>query len=315
MRLPLLLPLSLLVAGALAGCTNGNGAMPAKPQASAPSNAPSSGSPVMKPQGTALKDFPAVDLGGLGHEERQTFARIANEEICPCDCPKSFGACLQAGTRCEPAVILGNWMAEQLRQGAAPDALAQQVAQEIAGGFATQQKTIETQGFASKGSANAPITIVEYADFECPHCKIASAVVDQVVKAHPGKVRLIYKHFPLSFHPMAKRAAAAAEAAGNQGRFWEMHDAIFATQNMLDEGLILGHAKAIGLDIARFQKDWDDPATVAKVEASRREGQSLGVEGTPAFFVNGRPFHLSRTPDAFALRLSMEDARASSSCE
>lgn len=306
--------LPLIVAALLAGCTNGNGAMPAKPQA-APASPSSSGSPVLKPQGSALTDFPAVDLSGLGAEERQTFARIANEEICPCDCPKTFGACLQAGTRCEPAVILGNWLADQLRQGAPPDALAQAVAQEIAGGFASQPKTIETQGFATKGSANAPITIVEYADFECPHCKVASAVVDHVVKANPSKVRVVYKHFPLSFHPMAKRAAAAAEAAGNQGRFWEMHDAIFATQNMLDDDLIRGHAKAIGLDVARFEKDWNDAATAAKVEASRREGQSLGVEGTPAFFINGRPFHLARTPDAFALRLSMEEARASSSCE
>lgn len=310
MRLSSLLPLPLVVVTVLAGCTNGNGAAPAKPQPSAPSP-----SPVRKAQGAPLADFPAVDLQGLGQEERQTFARIANEEICPCECPKSFGACLQAGTRCEPAVLLGNWMADQLREGVAPDALAEQVAQEIAGGFASQPKPIEVQGFATKGAANAPYTIVEYADFECPHCKVASLVVDQLVKANPGKVRVVYKHFPLSFHPMAKRAAAAAEAAGNQGRFWEMHDAIFATQNMLDDDLIRGHAKAIGLDLARFQKDWDDAATAAKVEASRREGQSLGVEGTPAFFINGRPFHLMRTPDAFSLRLSMEDARAGSSCE
>lgn len=300
---------SVVVAAALA-CSNGNGTKPPKPQPSSP------GEPTaFRPSGAALTTFPAVDTSGLGQEEKSTFSRIANEEICPCDCPKSFAACLQAGTRCEPAVLLGNWMADQLREGIAPDALAEQVTQEIAGGFASKPKPVETAGYASKGAANAPFTIVEYADFECPHCKVASMVVDQLVKANPGKVRVVYKHFPLTFHAMAKRAAAAAEAAGKQGRFWEMHDAIFATQTMLDEDLLLGHAKALGLDVERFQKDWNDPATAQKVEASRSEGEALGVDATPAFFVNGRPFHLMRTPDAFSLRLQMEDARASSSCE
>lgn len=299
-----------VVVCAVTACSNGNGAKPQRPQP-----ASSSEPAAFRPTGAPLTTFPAVDLEGLGQEEKRTFASIANEEICPCDCPQSFAGCLQAGTRCEPAVLLGNWMADQLREGVAPDALAEQVTQEIAGGFSSKPKPVATEGYASKGAANAPFTIVEYADFECPHCKVASLVVDQLVKANPGKVRVVYKHFPLSFHAMAKRAAAAAEAAAKQGRFWEMHDAIFATQTMLDEDLLLGHAKALGLDVERFQKDWNDPSTLQKVEASRQEGESLGVQATPAFFVNGRPFHLMRTPDAFSLRLQMEDARASSSCE
>jgi protein-disulfide isomerase len=212
-------------------------------------------------------------------------------------------------------LLLGNWLAEQLREGAAPDSLAEQVAEEIAGGFASKPKALKLEGFAQKGPPDAAFTIVEYADFECPHCRIASAVVDELVKKHPGKVRLVFKHFPLSFHPMARRAAAAAEAAAAQGRFWEMHDAIFATQNVLDEDLLLGHAKALGLDAARFEKDWNAPETLARVDASKAEGEALGVPATPYFLINGRPFHLMRSPQAFALRLQMEAARASSSCE
>lgn len=310
MRLLTFLSSASIVFVGLLACSNGNGQKPQKPQPAADVEPAQ-----VRPQGERLTSFPAVDLEGLGAVERETFARIANEEICPCNCPKSFGGCLQAGTRCEPAVLLGNWMADQLREGVAPDALAEQVTQEIAGGFASKPKAIQTEGFSAKGAANAPYTIVEYADFECPHCKVASAVVDQLVKQNPGKVRVVYKHFPLSFHPMAKRAAVATEAAAKQGRFWEMHDAVFATQTMLDEDLLLGHAKALGLDVERFQKDWNDPATLAKVEASRNEAASLGVEATPAFFVNGRPFHLMRTPEAFSLRLQMESARQSSSCE
>jgi protein-disulfide isomerase len=302
--------LSLLLG--LVGCTNGNGNAKKVP---APAARPADAEAAPRAPGERFTTFPAVDLHGLGGEERELFARIANEEICPCDCPKSFGGCLQEGSRCEPAVLLGNWIAEQLRDGMAPDALAEQAAREIAGGFAAKPKVIDLAGYAAKGKDGAPYTIVEYADFECPHCRLASAVVDRLVKANPGKVRVVYKHFPLTFHAMARRAAAASEAAGQQGRFWEMHDAIFATQTMLDDDLILGHAKALGLDVARFERDWNDPATAAKVDASRKEGEALGVDSTPAFFVNGRPFHLMRTPEAFGLRLQMEDARKSSSCE
>jgi 2-hydroxychromene-2-carboxylate isomerase len=302
----------VVIALAFAGvaCSNGNGAKPPAPQ---PVQDPEPAQ--VRPQATALTDFPAVDTSGLGKEELAAFRKIANEELCPCDCPQSFGGCLQAGTRCEPAVLLATWLVEQLRDGLPADALAEQMAGEIAGGFASKPKEIDLKGWASKGSLNATYTIVEYADFECPHCKLASTVVDQLVKKHPDKVRLVYKHFPLSFHPVARRAAMATEAAAKQGRFWEMHDAVFATQTMLDDDLLKGHAKAIGLDYARFEKDLDDPAIAARVDASRKEGEALGVDATPAFFINGRAFQLMRTLDAFELRLRMEAARATSSCE
>lgn len=294
-----------------ASCSNNGRGQPAQlPQA------PSGESPQKAPvQTEGLRSFPAVDLEGLEPAAVDAFRAIANEEICPCECPRSFGGCLQAGTRCEPAVLLGNWLADQLRTGTAPEQLAEQVTQEIAGGYSAPPKDLQLEGYATKGAPDAPYTIVEYADFECPHCKMASSVVGQLVQANPGKVRVVYKHFPLSFHVMAKVAAAAAEAAGRQGRFWEMHDAIFATQNMLDEDLIRGHAKAIGLDVERFETDWKDPAVIAKVDASRQEGEALGITATPAFFVNGRPFQLMRTSEAFSLRLQMEAARATSSCE
>lgn len=307
-------PLLLLVSSAalfVASCSNNGRGQPAQlPQTS------SGESPQQAPgRSDGLRTFPAVDLEGLEPAALDGFRAIANEEICPCECPRSFGGCLQAGTRCEPAVLLGNWLADQLRNGAAPEQLAEQVTQEIAGGYAVRPKDLLLDGYATKGDPDAPYTIVEYADFECPHCKMASSVVSQLVQANPGKVRVVYKHFPLSFHVMAKVAAAATEAAGLQGRFWEMHDAIFATQNMLDEDLIRGHAKAIGLDVGRFERDWKDPAVIAKVDASRQEGEALGITATPAFFINGRPFQLMRTPEAFSLRLQMEEARTTSSCE
>ncbi len=304
----------MIVASCTLACSQGEAR--SKRKTTAPQ--PSTKAPALAQGKTAPKvftAFPTVDMSGLGAAETLMFQQIVNEEICPCSCPKSFAACLQAGTKCEPAVILANWMTQELRQGVPGEIIADQIAKEIAGGYAGQPKSPSLAGYASKGASNAPYTIVEYADFECGHCKLASPVMEQFVKKHPREVRVVFKHFPLSFHEMATPAAAAAEAAGNQGKFWEMHNAIFATQTMLDEDLLLGHARALGLDMNRFEKDFRSKDTLAKVKASRDEGEKLGVEATPTFYINGRPFNLMRTPEAFEARLQMERARKTSRCE
>jgi protein-disulfide isomerase len=271
----------------------------------------------IKPTATAgaeLTSFPAVDLGGLDASQKALFARIANDEMCPCGCPKSFGACLQSGTQCGPAVLLAEWLVDAIKDGISPDSLQQAMTKELTGGFAATPKSPDVKGFASKGSQRPAVTIVEYADFECAHCRAASPVVDELVKKHP-EVRVVFKHYPLPFHAMARSAAIAAEAAGRQNKFWEMHDAIFATQDLLSDELILGHAKALGLDVKRFKKDLLDPEIAKKVDGSKAEGTTLGVDATPAFVINGRPYYLSRSVDGFELRLKMEDARSTASCQ
>ena len=264
------------------------------------------------PAAVALDSFPAVDLSMLDDCARAAFAKIANEEMCPCACPRSLGACLQ-NDKCKPAKLLGAWIADVLADGVEPAVLQEAVTRELTAGFPAALRAPDTRGFAAKG-ANAPtVTIVEYADFECMHCRAVAHVVTELVKQHP-EVRGVYKHYPLQFHAMARRAAAAAEAAGRQGKFWQMHDAIFSTQDMLSDELLLGHATALGLDVARFKVDLEDPEIAKKVEASRAEAASFGIDSTPSFVINGRPYHLARSLDGFELRLEMERARATSSC-
>ena len=257
----------------------------------------------------------AIDLTALDTTARVFFDKLAADEVCPCDCPKSFAGCIEPGSKCKPALLLGSFIVSSLERGMPGDAFAESIARELSNGFSAAPKPLDVVGYATKGPANAKLTIVEYADFECGHCKAASTVVDQLVEKYPDRIRVVFKHFPLSFHAMAKKAAAAAEAAGRQGKFWEMHHALFATQEFLDDDLIRGHAKAIGLDPVRFEKDWTDPAVVARVEASRKEAEGLGVNATPAFFVNGRPYALARSVEGFELRFAMEDARSTSSCQ
>ena len=304
----------LLVATTIA-CSGGTSAKPPPkgPAAAVVDAAPPPAAARAAPAGPTLTSFPAVDVSGLPPDKQAAFAQIVNDEICPCDCPKSFAACLQEGTQCRPAVLLAQWLVKQLDADLPQDVLAEALAKEIAGGFAAKPKTPNVAGYSTKGARAAKWTLVEYADFECAHCRVASSALDELVKRR-SDVQVVFKHFPLSFHPMARQAAIAAEAASRQGKFWEMHDAIFATQELLDEKLLLGHAKAIGLDVPRFQKDLADPAVAQKVDDSRNEGASFGVEATPMFLVNGRPYFLTRNVEGFELRFAMEEARATSSC-
>jgi protein-disulfide isomerase len=255
----------------------------------------------------------AVDTSALDPVQKAAFDKILSEEVCPCDCPKSLGQCLAEGTQCKPAVLLAEWAVQSMVEGTAPSSVAEALAKEITSGFTAPAQKPNITGYAAKGANKPKVTIVEYADFECSHCRAATAVVEELVKKR-SDVRVVFKHFPLSFHVNAKKAAIAAEAAGAQGKFWQMHDALFATQDILSDDLILGHAKALGLDVARFQKDLADPALAKKVDDSRAEGTAFGIAATPAFFVDGRPYFLNRSVEGFELRLRMDAARATSSC-
>jgi protein-disulfide isomerase len=138
------------------------------------------------------------------------------------------------------------------------------------------------------GPDDAPVTLVEYGDYECPHCGRAHPVVKAVQRELEGQLRFVFRNFPLAeAHPHALLAAQSAEAAGAQGRFWEMHDMIFEHQDALELQDIIGYAESLGLDIARFKSELESGTYVKKVRDDFRSGVKSGVNGTPTFFVNG----------------------------
>jgi prolipoprotein diacylglyceryl transferase len=140
-----------------------------------------------------------------------------------------------------------------------------------------------------KGPADAPVTILEFSDFQCPYCKTASETVKQVLAAYPDKVKFIYRHFPLSaIHQDAQYAAEAAECAGDQGKFWEMSDVIFANQGKLSEADLNKYAKDLKLDMGEFGDCLHDGKFKAKVEADIKSANEYGIGGTPSFFVGDR---------------------------
>jgi protein-disulfide isomerase len=139
-----------------------------------------------------------------------------------------------------------------------------------------------------KGNPNAPVTIVEFGDFQCPFCQKAESTVNALLAKYSGRVKLAFLDLPLSeIHARAAKAAEAARCAGEQGRFWEYHDSLFADPSKLDDASLIARAHDLKLDSAAFQSCLESAKFAAKVEADRQAGLKLGVAGTPGFFVNG----------------------------
>ena len=139
-----------------------------------------------------------------------------------------------------------------------------------------------------RGDPDAPVTLVEYADFQCPYCGQAYPIVRDLLERFGADLRFVFRHMPLpDLHPAADRAAEAAEAAAAQGRFWEMHDRLFEHQVGLREGDLRGHAEAVGLDLERFDAELASGVHLPRVHEQLESGRRSGVQSTPAFFVNG----------------------------
>ena len=138
------------------------------------------------------------------------------------------------------------------------------------------------------GPADAPVTLVEYGDYECPYCGMAYPVVKSAQRELGTQLRFVFRSFPLAeAHPHARYAAEAAEAGAAQGKFWEMHDALYEHQDALEAEDISGYAKALGLEMAQFANDLQDAKYTKRVRDDFRSGVRSGVNGTPTFFING----------------------------
>jgi protein-disulfide isomerase len=176
----------------------------------------------------------------------------------------------------------------EFKDALASAARPQPAAQRPPGPDPSRRYTINLADAPIKGPEKASITLVEFSDFQCPFCKRVNPTLQEIEKAYGDKVRIAFKHLPLPMHPQAVPAAMASEAARRQGKFWPMHDKLFADQQNLTDETFFKYARELGLDVERFKKDYASPETRARVEADSREASTLGVNGTPGFFINGR---------------------------
>ncbi len=165
---------------------------------------------------------------------------------------------------------------------------------------------VDTTGAPVRGKADAPITIVEFSDFQCPYCARARPTVNRVREVYGDKVRILFRHFPLQMHAQANKAAEAAVCAGEQGKFWEMHDRLFASQSKLQVPDLKQYAADLGLKAEEFATCLDSGRHGGEWQRGLADGTRYGISGTPAFFINGRPLVGARPFEDFALVIDDE---------
>ncbi|MBX3185736.1 MAG: thioredoxin domain-containing protein [Labilithrix sp.] len=229
-----------------------------------------------------------VDTGGLTPREKKEWSQYVSEFLSPCqNVPVSIAQCVQekrACSKCTPA-------AKFVLRGVKDGMTREQVEKSYKNRFdADKVKNVPIDGSPVKGPEGAAITIVEFADFECPHCAEVAPLLDKTVEAKKNDVRLVFKFYPLPSHPHADAAARAAVAAMNQGKFWEMHHALFTNQRHLEQTDLDSYAKGLGMDVSRFHADMQSPQTTERIAKDKKLGEDLQIGGTPTIFVNGRLF-------------------------
>ncbi len=233
--------------------------------------------------------LPGVDTSKLDNDAKTMLSSLVNNLLSPCGDASSLARCVvqkQHCNKCLPAahfvmrLVDGGFTREEINQ-------AYRTRYDDAG------KTMLAEHDApSYGATMAPVTLQVFSDFQCPHCRVAAPLLHQLADEFPGKVRVVYRHFPLNAHPLARSAARAGVAAQLQGKFWSMHDLLFEHQDELSEEKIVGLAKEAGLDMKRFKKDYASKETDERVSLDRKEGEAAGIQGTPTIFVNGRKYEL-----------------------
>lgn len=164
---------------------------------------------------------------------------------------------------------------------------------------------IDTSASPFKGPADAPVVIVEYTDFQCPYCARLGSTLDQMMQRFPGKLKIVYKSFPLNSHRYSLKAATAAVAANEKGKFWEFYKLLFENYNQINDAKIMEIRKLFGFDTPEFEALMNSPKISARVFEDREEGIRLGVHGTPTVFINGKRLKNKR-PEGFQEAIERE---------
>lgn len=237
-----------------------------------------------------------VDFGGLTPPLKQRALHALRVYECSCGCGMKVAECRVKDPGCTYSKGLSATVVESIRKGKSEaGALADAKASRY--GHRPEPKVLEdpvpipTLGAPVTGPANARVTLVEFSDFQCPYCSRAVHKLSALLQAYPNDVKLIFKHFPLDSHPQAQISAQAAIAAQQQGKFWQLHDLMFANPNGLSRKSILGWAGSLGMDMKKFEADMDSEAVKKTVARDLADGEKVGVEGTPTVFINGRRYN------------------------
>jgi protein-disulfide isomerase len=242
-----------------------------------------------------------VDTSALTPREVSKWREYVSEFLAPCpDQPVSIATCVTESRACGACLPAAKFLVERVRRG---DARTQAESAFRARFSPEAVKSIDLAGSPAKGATNPVVTVVEWADFECPFCGVAAPLLKAAVERYPNEVQLVFKNYPLSAHEHAEAAARAGVAAFRQGKFWQLSQAMFESQKAgLDESTLLKLARDQGLDLKSFDTDRASEATADIVANDRKQADELGLQGTPMIYVNGRHFNL----EVFDLRQDLQ---------
>jgi protein-disulfide isomerase len=228
-----------------------------------------------------------VDIGKLDAFERKVFFRVVNREPSACGKGHSLLYSAKKDSACRASFYAVRYVAHLVDSGFTDSEIGEKLEKR----FRTpRQPRIDISAAPNKGGAAARVTVVEFVDYECPHCKHAQSLMRQLIEEYPSDVKVYFKHFPLSSHTNSRLAAEGAVAAAKQGKFWPYNDKVWANSDNLTPAILEKAAKESGLDMARWRADMDSELAKGRVQADRAEGIEIGINATPSIFINGRKY-------------------------
>ncbi len=246
----------------------------------------------------ARQILPRADLSQLTDQQRAQFLEIAGDTFDYAGCNDTLAQCLRAGVKDKHALRMTELIKGMLIEGYSPSVIIEMV-ERYYSSFPKEkraQKLKDTE-CPQLGDPKAPVAVVEFSDFQCPHCAAATKPIHDMVDALKGKVRLCPKYFPLPSHNRAAIAAACAEYARQKGKYWEMAEMLFGHQDELEDGSLKSYAKQLGLDGNEMLKDVYAGRFDAAVQKQTKEGMDAGVNATPTLFFDGRKYTLPIKPE------------------
>ncbi len=254
----------------------------------------------IKPINYKEADFskPELDLSSLNAEQKDFALKILNNNMCTCGCTKGTWAnCIKTDIKCPFSRPVGARVVKMIKEGKSKGFILGFFDGWEEGNKRKRRRAkddpnkiypVTIMNAPVKGPQDAPVTIIEYTDYQCPFCKKVRATVEELLNDYPGKIRYAVMNNPLPFHKKALPAALAARAAKNQGKFWEMHELIFENSKALDDANLLKMAKKIGLNIEQFNTDRNNEKLKAEIKKEQDQAVKNNARGTPAFFINGK---------------------------
>jgi protein-disulfide isomerase len=234
-----------------------------------------------------IEKLERVETNVLTDGERRSWVDLVNEQLSPCGEPVSVAQCVAENRACGTCVPAARYLVRLVSEGYEKH----EIQELFSARFDPKKKVkLDVSDSPVRGAPMAKITIVEFSDFECPHCGAAHPMLSSLLQEFDGQVNLVFKNYPLDGHKNAMPAAMAAVAAGKQGKFWELADKLFEHQRELSPEKIRELAASVGLDMARFDADVASDEVRERVARDKKEGAAVNIQGTPTLFVDGRHY-------------------------